>query len=260
VQRSIEILIGRLVTDEDFRTAFRDDPRAALVNAGGRGLELSAGEVGALLVTDHTLWDRVARELDSRLQKASLRVPAEPDHGPLEQHRHASTGSSRMTGLRARKQLVIDAPPEVVWNVHTDITAWSHWHRSISSASAPAHLTVGSEFTWKSGGLTIASTIQTLEPNRRISWTGRSLGTRATHTWLLQPHDDGTLVTTEESMQGWLVRLVMLVSPAFLDRSLDAWLVDLKTAVTAGPHTRTRPPRKEAEATRNDSLGHGRSA
>jgi hypothetical protein len=67
---------GRLVTDEDFRTAFRHDPRAALVNVAGWGLELSAGEVGALLDTDHTLWDRVARELYSRLQEASLRAPA----------------------------------------------------------------------------------------------------------------------------------------------------------------------------------------
>lgn len=76
MHRSIEILIGRLVTDEDFRAAFRRDPRAALVKASAWGLELSVGEVGALLDTDRTLWDRVARELDARLQKASLRTPA----------------------------------------------------------------------------------------------------------------------------------------------------------------------------------------
>jgi hypothetical protein len=104
VQRSIEILIGRLVTDEDFRAAFRRDPRAALNNASVWGLELSAGEVAALLDTDHTLWDRVARELDARLQKASLRGPAEPEHRLLGQHGHASPGSSRLTELRARKQ------------------------------------------------------------------------------------------------------------------------------------------------------------
>lgn len=76
MHRSIEILIGRLVTDEEFRMAFRRDPKAALANASSWGLEFSVGEVRALLDTDHLLWDRVAQELDARLQKASLRMPS----------------------------------------------------------------------------------------------------------------------------------------------------------------------------------------
>ena len=81
MHRSIEILIGRLVTDEEFRMAFQRDPKVALANASAWGLELTRGEMGALLDTDHLLWDRVARELDARLQKASLRLPSEMDGG-----------------------------------------------------------------------------------------------------------------------------------------------------------------------------------
>ena len=73
MQRSIEILIGKLVTDEEFRSAFRRDPVATLELAGEWGLPLSPYEVRALLSTDQSLWDRVADELDNRLQKASLR-------------------------------------------------------------------------------------------------------------------------------------------------------------------------------------------
>jgi len=73
VQRSIEILIGRLITDEDFRGAFRRDPHATLEAAAEWGLALSPLEVRALVATDHTLWDRVADEVDDRLQKASLK-------------------------------------------------------------------------------------------------------------------------------------------------------------------------------------------
>lgn len=76
MHRSIEILIGRLVTDEEFRVAFRRDPRAALADADAWGLELTASEVRALLATDHLLWDRVAEQVDARLQKASLRTPS----------------------------------------------------------------------------------------------------------------------------------------------------------------------------------------
>lgn len=74
VHRHIEMLIGRLVTDEDFRHAFQRDPQRTLNDATAWGLALSAVEVAALLATDHTLWDRIATELDSRLQKASLKT------------------------------------------------------------------------------------------------------------------------------------------------------------------------------------------
>jgi hypothetical protein len=73
VQRSIEILIGKLITDEEFRRSFHADPRATLDVASSWGLELSRGEILALIATDPLLWDRVAAEVDARLQKASLK-------------------------------------------------------------------------------------------------------------------------------------------------------------------------------------------
>ena len=74
VQRHIERLIGRLVTDEDFRDAFQRNPQQTLIDAAAWGVDLSAIEVEAMLATDQTLWDRIATELDSRLQKASLKT------------------------------------------------------------------------------------------------------------------------------------------------------------------------------------------
>ena len=76
MHRHIELLIGRLVTDQEFRRAFERDPRQALIDAEQWGLALTPVEVSALLATDHTLWDRVASELDARLQKCHL--SAEP--------------------------------------------------------------------------------------------------------------------------------------------------------------------------------------
>jgi hypothetical protein len=72
VQRSIEILIGRLITDEDFRRSFMRDPHGTLEHFAGLGLDVTPGETLALLATDSTLWDRVANQVDARLQKASL--------------------------------------------------------------------------------------------------------------------------------------------------------------------------------------------
>jgi len=62
-----------------------------------------------------------------------------------------------------------------------------------------------------------------------IGWTGKSLGAQAKHMWKFIRQNNGTLVTTEESMEGWSVRLLKLAMPKFLDDSLDTWLRNLKT-------------------------------
>jgi hypothetical protein len=73
VQRSVEVLVGRLITDEEFRSAFQRDPRGTLRAAAEWGLELTASELQALVAADHGMWDRFAEEIDGRLQKASLK-------------------------------------------------------------------------------------------------------------------------------------------------------------------------------------------
>jgi hypothetical protein len=97
-------------------------------------------------------------------------------------------------------------------------------------------LRVGSTFQWKAGGLTITATVQVVEPGRRIGWTGRALGTQAKHIWTLKPHQDGTLVTTEESMDGWFVKVMKVMMPRFLDESLDGWLQSLKQHAEGSPN------------------------
>ena len=72
-QRSIEMVIGRLVTDEEFRETFRSDPHRALAELLERGTHLTQAEIAALIATEPALWGRVADEIDSRLQKASLK-------------------------------------------------------------------------------------------------------------------------------------------------------------------------------------------
>jgi hypothetical protein len=71
--RIIEILVGRLITDEQFRVEFLRDPERTLLELSQRGFELSRTEIAALMNTDPALWARTASGLDPRLQKASLK-------------------------------------------------------------------------------------------------------------------------------------------------------------------------------------------
>ncbi len=73
------MLIGRLITDEQFRGEFLADPEHTLISLRDRGLELSRTEIAAMVNTDPAVWVRAAELVDPRLQKANLatelRVP-----------------------------------------------------------------------------------------------------------------------------------------------------------------------------------------
>lgn len=71
-QRSIEMVVGRLVTDEEFREAYLRNPPKMLTDLLARGLHLSYAEITALIATDPALWRFVAGQIDSRLRSRRL--------------------------------------------------------------------------------------------------------------------------------------------------------------------------------------------
>ena len=73
-QRSVEHVVGRLVTDEAFRRLFLSDAIEVFRRLAEEGLELSTHEKAALIATDPGLWDALADGVDPRLQKISLRT------------------------------------------------------------------------------------------------------------------------------------------------------------------------------------------
>src|SRR5437667_10368618 len=72
-QQSVEILIGKLLTDEELREAFEQNPRAVLVWLLRQGLQLSRLEMEALTSIKPSDLSGLADTIDRRLQKASLR-------------------------------------------------------------------------------------------------------------------------------------------------------------------------------------------
>jgi hypothetical protein len=71
-QRSVEILVGRLITDEAFRDAFVMNPPVALQQFHDKGHELTPVEIEAVLTVPPGWWREIAAELDPRLQKANF--------------------------------------------------------------------------------------------------------------------------------------------------------------------------------------------
>jgi hypothetical protein len=72
-QRIVEMVMGRLISDEGFRSEFLQNADATLNSLCEHGLELSRTEIAALVDTDPMLWTEIAERIDPRLQKASLK-------------------------------------------------------------------------------------------------------------------------------------------------------------------------------------------
>ncbi|MGH9749398.1 MAG: NHLP-related RiPP peptide [Candidatus Polarisedimenticolia bacterium] len=72
-QKHVERIIGRLVTDEEFRDRFAADPEGALRALGECGMELTPLEVRVLASIDPQVAARFAEAIDMRLQKACMR-------------------------------------------------------------------------------------------------------------------------------------------------------------------------------------------
>jgi hypothetical protein len=89
-------------------------------------------------------------------------------------------------------------------------------------------LAPGSEFRWKAGPGTIVSTLQQVEPLRRITWLGRTMSIKAIHEWRLEPRDGETFVETEETYSGLVARLFRGQLQKTLDEALEEGLQHLK--------------------------------
>jgi hypothetical protein len=70
--RGVEIVLGRLATDEALRGRFAAQGRRMLEELIEQGLELSAVERAALEALDRKALERFAAALDPRLQKAAM--------------------------------------------------------------------------------------------------------------------------------------------------------------------------------------------
>jgi hypothetical protein len=71
-QRSVEIVIGRLASDESLRNRFLSDPSGTLRSLSEAGLDLNPVELEALIQMPSESWAQMAGWVHPRLQKIEL--------------------------------------------------------------------------------------------------------------------------------------------------------------------------------------------
>jgi hypothetical protein len=149
-------------------------------------------------------------------------------------------------------EVEIDAPPEAVWGVLTDLPSYPAWNpftlqvRSSLEVGAPVDLRVRMARFF---GLTVGQrqTIRAVEPPRRLSWGMRMMGglIRAERHQTLEPLEGGrTRYRSEDTIEGPLGALVFwLFGP-----SIDAGFEAMTTALAAETTRRALPAPSSIEA------------
>jgi hypothetical protein len=72
-QKTVQFMIGWLLTDEELRRRFVERPRETLAEMREQGYELTSDELDALARSEPAFWPSMARRIHPRLQRCSLR-------------------------------------------------------------------------------------------------------------------------------------------------------------------------------------------
>lgn len=113
------------------------------------------------------------------------------------------------------------ASPETVWAVWTDPSCWVGG--PVESAQAHGQFDVGGTYTTRvKGERPLTGTITVIDRPRRWVSTSKSLGMTMTIEHLIQPEDDGTLLTERLQFHGLFAPLVSRLMARRLEGTFSA--------------------------------------
>jgi uncharacterized membrane protein len=105
----------------------------------------------------------------------------------------------------------IDAPPERVWAVMSDVERWPQWTESITSVQRlePGPLALGSRARIKQPRLLPTTwQVTAIEPGRSFTWETRSPGLRMVGIHAVEPRDGGSTARLAVESSGVLAGLL----------------------------------------------------
>jgi|YelNatPaOPRAMG01_1025707.scaffolds.fasta_scaffold54910_4 hypothetical protein len=133
--------------------------------------------------------------------------------------------------IHVKNTLAMPSTPEAVWAWLIRAQLWPTWYPNSADvvflSGNPPDLALGTQFRWKTFGVTIESTVKEFVPYERLAWDARGAGLEAYHAWLIQRTDGGCIVDTEEVQHGSLARLSRALRPYHMEEKHQLWLEGL---------------------------------
>jgi uncharacterized protein YndB with AHSA1/START domain len=130
----------------------------------------------------------------------------------------------------AETELQIDASPDAVWAVLTDVDRWTEWLPEFASARLDGPLAAGTKLYWEPQGQAVVSELVIVEPSKLLVWTGSG---GAVHVWELSANGSGTSLRNAESIEDWEFPGDHADQSAFLTNNMNAWNARLAERVAS---------------------------
>lgn len=133
------------------------------------------------------------------------------------------------------------APPEAVWAWLVRPDRWSDYYSNVQRVrhvDGPwPEVAMGTVFSWVTFNVPVTTEITEYQQDERLAWTGKGLGARGHHGWVLTARDDGgTDIHTEETQHGALLKLLGVVLAPRMRRMHQVWVDNLaRTAERGAP-------------------------
>lgn len=133
--------------------------------------------------------------------------------------------------------ITINASPDKVWRIFSDLSCWKDWSRIITDAGGEGGgmLLPGKSFSFCVRPfmlpVNIEPVVDVVEPGRRIVWTGTKLGVTARHEYIFERSGNGVKVVSRERFDGLRITLLAFMATRWRLKQLSAdVLAELKAA------------------------------
>jgi uncharacterized protein YndB with AHSA1/START domain len=147
----------------------------------------------------------------------------------------------RRPAIELRNEVVIDAPPERVWDVLADVEHWPSWYRACrwvrvendSGTERSADANRSLSFWWKAHPVLLHSTVISSERPHRFAFVADARGLHADRTFTISASPDGmsSTVVDHETQVGPLPRVARAFIATRLNAANQTMLQDLARAV-----------------------------
>ncbi len=128
---------------------------------------------------------------------------------------------------RDSQSIIINAPIGKIWEIMLDIDNWPNWNSDIIKVQTSEIKEDETFIMSTNNSRSFTCNLELIEPNTTLSWTSSWLWLKAIQVWKFEKTEEyQTIVTVEESMQGFLIPL--FISHYRLHFSLIHWLDRLK--------------------------------
>jgi len=142
--------------------------------------------------------------------------------------------SPECSDVWARSAMVIDATPAVVFWHLAAVSRWESTFSGIRVARVPdagsGCLEPDSVFGYEIDSLCLSAQVTEFAVGRRLAWSGQGIDITAYHAWVISAGLRRTTVLAGFAARGAAAIALREPDPGAVQRTLDRWAADLKTA------------------------------